>query len=214
MLLDQFNRKKTPPKGKRSLNQSFEYQRTHFVLGDPSQIQKPESVNQYAYSAKKVIPYKRVNRSINTSSFNIIQTIDYDPKEHFASETRKKYEAPKFVAPVTPVRNSAQFNKSQYTLGDDKVEYISTTKQCYTDKSKEIHAEKSPLPSQVQLANIVKGRSNSMCLASKNVYRNLSKEFCQQIEKPIAAFKLDPKSKRVTPSNYISLERRASRGVL
>jgi len=205
------------PRGKRTYPQSQAIFQSHFEIGDKEKFQpKYESVTNYFYPPKKPIPNNFKPEHINASHWEIADKSKVKPEEvvdHWATETKKKFEQPRNPEKRQPVRDKTSLFKSQYTLGDDKTEYVTTTNAYYYDKShikvpdiatKEVPKWDIIMNSAVPKERIIKASNFDFY----NPYRDKKRTSNNVTDYPVPGMRLDPITRRVLPTSYTAYEER------
>jgi len=197
------------PKGKRVTAQSIDHRQSHFDFKDPGFKTPYETVNQYFYASKERIPNDLKMEHPNTSHFELSQTRDVNPKLHYASETKFHFGKPQNLERVKQVRDKTDLLKSNYNLGEEKAEYVTTNNSEFYDKT----TMKAPDPflRKPERYNIITNSNLPKETISKasnfdfwNQERSKNRTSNNTTDFPMYGVKIDPITNRILPTtkNY------------
>lgn len=203
------------PKGKRTYPQSRALFESHFEIGDKEKTKpKYESVTDFFYPPKKPVPNNYKPEYINASHWDISDKSNIknnELRDHYATETKKQFQQPRNPQMRAPVRDKTTLFQSQYTLGEEKTEYTTTTNHYYYDKS---NVKVPDLPrKEVAKWDIIMNKDipkERVQQASNfdfyNPHRDKKRTSNNQTDYPIAGVRLDPITRRILPSSYMIYE--------
>lgn len=195
------------PRGKKSTYQSAEQFRTHFEIGDSNYKNKYESVTDHFYKPQPYVADIKKGNNVNASSWALGDPSKTDKVDHFATETKKQFSEPRKTERVLPVRDKTTLLKSQYQLGEEKTEYVTTSKAQFYDKSNikipEVKYKEKEKYHILANTNLPKDRIvNASNFDFYNPHRSKNRTSNNQTDYPLAGVRLDPITRRILPTSY------------
>mgnify|MGYP000873732299 CR=1 FL=1 len=143
------------PRGKRTNQLSLDKRKSNVEIGQKDWKNEYESVTNYFYKPQPFDPNVNTQKGKSqASTFQIAQDPKFDREAHFKTETMKQFTAPVSTQMTKGTKDKTALFQTNYSLGDDRVSYETTSKRLFTDKSKE-KTDSLPMKPRPEKYNII-----------------------------------------------------------
>jgi hypothetical protein len=198
-------------KGKKTYPQSRALYDSQFQIGVPNIKNNYESVTNHFHKPQPVVAQKAKGIDINASHWGLSQNDNIDKNDHFKTETKNQFSKPRNPEKVGPVRDKTTLLKTNYTLGEERIEYRTTSKTEFTDKSQikapELQYKEKPKWDIINNTDVSKEKvQNANNFEGYNPHKSKNRTSNNQTDYPLGGYKLDPITRRILPTSYMIYE--------